>query len=86
MWRRSVGIGLVLVGLLSGLVSAKNLWTIQSAWDELDSVSFAGIEFLGSPGVAEVLRSLWLENLISLVGAVLFAISGIVILSRSKSR
>jgi len=86
MWKRTVEIGLVAFGLLAAFIPAKNLWTIRAAWYDLDSKSLAGIEFLWSPSVAETLRNLWTENLITLFGSLLIAISGFIVLLRSKPR
>lgn len=85
MWARSIGVGLIAVGLLAAIIAGKNLWTIQAAWAELDGRSFAGIEFLPG-GVADTFRGFWWENLTTLVGGIFFSTLGLMICMRSRRR
>lgn len=85
MLAKSIGVGLIAVGLLAAIIAGKNLWAIQAAWSELDGRSYAGIEFIPG-GVADTFRELWWENITTLVGGVSFSSLGLMICVRSKRR
>lgn len=72
MLRRVVGSVLVGFGALQGAISAHNLWVIHKAWND-PGLPF-GIEFVGTPQPAEILRRLWVENL-SILGVMILAIA-----------
>jgi len=57
MWKRSIGIGLILFGAVGSVIPVKNLWTISAAWEDLERNSI-GIEFLEVSGMPETLRNL----------------------------
>ncbi len=85
MLARSIGVVLIGVGLLAAITAGTSLLSIQTAWTEMDDLSFIGIESLPG-GVADIFRELWWENITTLVGGISFSTLGLMICVRSKRR
>lgn len=77
MWKRSVGIALIVFGLFASITPVLNLWNIWHVWY---ASGIAGIEFVGDPSIAETFHNLWIENLVTLIGLLTVVVSGILIL------
>jgi len=83
IWKRSVGFLLITFGLVNGFLPARNLWTVWSAWNDLDRHVPGGIDFLPDPSAKESLQAIWNENLLILFAMLSIVILGVIIYTRA---